>query len=596
VALKLEDYALISDSRSAALVGRDGSIDWLTFPRFDSPACFAALLGTPDNGRWRIAPTGRFEATRRYLDGTMVLETTFRAAGGTCSIVDCMLTCDDDPTLVRLVRGIEGRVALALELIIRFDYGSIIPWVHRLDGTQGISAVGGPEALLVASPVPLQGRDMRTVAEFSVSAGEELPFTLIWHRSEDPLPRLPPEPPAEVRRTVDYWKGWSGRSTYNGLKALTYQPTGGIIAAPTTSLPETLGGRRNWDYRYAWIRDSAFTLQALLLAGYRDEAEAWNQWLLRAVAGTPEQVNIMYGLAGERRLTEIELPWLAGYEGSRPVRVGNGAHAQVQLDIFGELLLASDLGRRAGLPRSADFWRVECKLIDYLSAHWTDPDEGIWEVRVGKRHFTHSKMMAWVAVDRAIKAMTDFGLEGDLAGWTKLRERIHADVCAQGYDPQVGAFTQSYGSKALDASLLLMPIFGFLPADDPRVVGTVAAIERDLVREGFVMRYRRTDIEAGNPDEGSFLACSFWLADCYAAMGRRREAEELFERLCGLRNDVGLFSEEYSSVHKRLVGNFPQTFSHIGHIVAADTLSQFAKKRSNGPGLQAAAPRGMGGV
>lgn len=587
MALRIEEYALISDCRSAGLVGRNGSIDWLCFPRFDSPACFAALLGSPDNGKWTIAPRSRFESSRRYVEGTMVLETTFRTSGGSCRLTDCMVIGDAAPTLIRIVEGLEGSVDMALSLTIRFDYGAIVPWVRRLAGRHGISAVAGPEALLVASPAALVGRDLHTIADFRISAGDVLPFTLIWHRSNEPLPRLPAEPVAEVRRTVDWWIRWSSRSGYNGidkpgverslltLKALTYEPTGGIVAAATASLPETLGGERNWDYRYGWIRDSAFTLQALLLAGYREEAERWNQWLLRAVAGTPDQMNIMYGVAGERRLPEMILPWLAGYEGSAPVRVGNAAYAQRQLDIYGELMAASDLGRRAGLPHSADFWRVERKLVEYLFKHWSEPDEGIWEVRGPKRHFTHSKVMAWLGIDRAIKAVEDFGLEGDAAGWKTLRDRIHDDVCERGFSRKLNSFVQSYGSDELDASLLMIPIWGFLSPTDPRVIGTVKAIETHLMEDGFVLRYRpNAQIEGLHGKEGCFLACSFWLADCYSLLGRHAEAEELFRRLSALRNDVGLFSEEYSVDHRRQVGNFPQTFSHIGHVVTAGTISK----------------------
>ncbi len=587
MALPIEDYALIGDCRSAALVGRDGSIDWLCFPRFDSAACFAALLGTSDNGHWAIAPKGRYESSRRYLDGTMVLETTFRTEAGSCRLTDCMLVGDAAPTLIRVVEGLEGTVTMDLTLTIRFDYGAIVPWVRRLAGRQGISAVAGPEALLVASPVPLTGQNMSTKAEFTVSAGETLPFTLIWHLSHEPLPGLPAEPLAEVRRTVDWWKEWSSRSTYDGidkpaierslltLKALTYEPTGGIVAAPTTSLPETLGGQRNWDYRYSWIRDSAFTLQALLVAGYRQEAQQWNQWLLRAVAGTPSQMNIMYGIGGERRLTELTLPWLGGYEGSLPVRIGNAAYAQQQLDIYGELMAASDLARRAGLAHSADFWRVELKLIEYLSAHWNDPDEGIWEMRGPKRHYTHSKVMAWLGLDRAIKAVQDYGLEGDLAAWKPLRARIHADICEHGFNRSLNSFVQTYGSEDLDASLLMIPIWEFLPPSDPRVTGTVAAVEKYLMEDGLVLRYRpKNPADPLHGKEGTFLACSFWLVNCYSLLGRHEEAEALFGRLNGLRNDVGLFAEEYSPTHKRQVGNFPQSFSHIGHVVAAGTLSK----------------------
>lgn len=587
MALKIEDYAMLSDGRSAALIGRDGSIDWLCFPRFDSPACFAALLGTPEHGRWSIAPKGRWHGSRRYLEGTVVLETTFRAKGGSCRLFDCMLVDSAVPTLVRVVEGVEGTVDLELDLAIRFDYGSIVPWVRRLEGRHGIRAVAGPEALLVGSPVPLLGKNLRTTAAFAARAGEMLSFTLQWQQSHE-FPAAPPaNPHAEMRKTVYRWKEWSDRSGYTGgdkpaidrslltLKALTYERTGGIVAAATTSLPEALGGSRNWDYRYAWIRDSAFTLEALLAAGYRDEAERWNQWLLRAVAGTPSQVNIMYGIAGERRLSELELAWLPGYEGSKPVRIGNAAYAQTQLDIFGELMAASHLARKSGLPGSADFWRVERKLVEYVCSRWREPDEGLWEVRGPRRHFTHSKVMAWLAIDRAIAGVERFGLEGDAARWRRLRRRIHADVCRRGFNSKLGSFTQAYGSRELDASLLLLPLVGFLPPSDPRVTGTVRAIERGLMKDGLLLRYLpKKGIDGLGGCEGSFIACSFWLAQAYALLGRREEAVELNARVSALRNDVGLFSEEYSTRRRRLVGNFPQTFSHVGHVVTGLALSR----------------------
>ena len=581
MALRVEDYALLSDCRGAALVGKDGSVDWLCCPRFDSSPFFAALVGTPENGRWRIAPKGRFRVERRYLPGTMILETVFHASGGVVRLVDCLLVRESAPTLVRLVEGVSGRVAMGLELVIRFDYGSIVPWVRRLESREGLTAVAGPDAVLVKSPVKLGGRNLRTVASFEVRAGDRLPFVLAWYPSERSIPKLPADCRDAVGRTARWWKGWSGRASVRGrdeeavrrslltLKALTYEPTGGIIAAPTSSLPEVLGGTRNWDYRYVWIRDSAFTLSALLMAGYREEAQRWNQWLLRAVAGTPSQLNIMYGIRGERRLTEIELTWLAGYEGARPVRAGNGAYAQLQLDIFGELMAASHLGREAGLPRSADFWRVERTMIDYLCENWQRPDKGIWETRRPARHFTHSKVMAWLAVDRAIKAVEEFGLDGELEHWRKLRACIHADVCERGFSPRLNSFVRSYGAQDLDASLLLLCLAGFLPPDDPRIRGTVAAVERELLQDGLLLRYRRPD----GLSEGAFLACSFWLADCRHLLGRRREAEELYERLLGLRNDVGLLSEEYDTNARRLVGNFPQTLSHIALINSAGRLN-----------------------
>jgi GH15 family glucan-1,4-alpha-glucosidase len=581
---RIEDYALIGDCETAALVGRDGSIDWLCVPRFDSGACFAALLGTPDNGRWLLAPREEVRATRRrYLPGTLVLQTEFETAGGAVTVTDFMPGRDDAPKVVRLVEGKRGQAAMHAELIVRFDYGSIVPWVQRLDG--GISAIAGPDRLMIRAGVPLRGVNFTTVADFTVSAGQHVPFTMIWHPSHEP-----PPPPLDaddaLQATEQGWRDWSGRCSYGGhyrdavlrslitLKALTYAPTGGIVAAPTTSLPEQLGGVRNWDYRYCWLRDATLTLLALLSAGYRDEAAAWRSWLLRAVAGEPAATNIMYGLAGERRLTEMELDWLPGYEGARPVRIGNAASRQFQLDVYGEVLDAMYQGRRRGLgpePAGANFAKA---LLVFVEQAWEKPDEGIWEVRGPRRHFTHSKVMAWVALDRGVKAVEQFGRPWPAARWRQVRDRIHAEVCARGFDPELGAFVQSYGSKELDASLLMVPTVGFLPATDPRVRGTVAAIEKHLLRDGFVQRYTSTSsVDGLPPGEGAFLPCTFWLADNYYLLGRHDDARQAFERLLGLCNDVGLLPEEYDPQARRLVGNFPQAFSHIGLVNTAMCLS-----------------------
>jgi GH15 family glucan-1,4-alpha-glucosidase len=585
--LPLEDYAMLSDCHSAALVSRGGSIDWLCLPRFDSQACFAALLGGPENGYWRIAPAGRFETTRRYVDGTMVLETRFEADGGACLLTDCMLVDDEAPTVVRHVEGLEGRVDMTMELVVRFDYGAIVPWVRRTrDDGSGIHAVAGPDAVYVTAPVPMHGEGFRTVAKFGVEAGQKLPFVMTWHASETPLPRDLVGPYNAVRRTMYRWKEWSDRSTYRGhdktavdrslltLKALTYEPTGGIVAAPTTSLPEQLGGPRNWDYRFCWLRDSTFTLYALLGAGYRDEAERWRRWLLRAIAGTPTQVHIMYGLRGERRLSEVELPWLAGYEGSRPVRIGNAAHEQLQLDVFGEVMDTLNLAARDGMPHDDDAWRIQKKMIEYVAGVWQEPDEGIWEVRGPRRHFTHSKVMAWVAVDRAIDAVRTAGVEGPVREWEELRRRIHDDVCVNGFNTRLGSFVQSYGADVLDASLLMLPLVGFLRPEDPRLRGTVHAIQRHLLKDGLVMRYQTGSGVDGLPgDEGAFIACSFWLADNLILLGQIDEAKELFEHLISFRNDVGLLAEEYCPERRRMIGNFPQAFSHIAHVNTASNLS-----------------------
>jgi GH15 family glucan-1,4-alpha-glucosidase len=584
MSLPIEDYALIGDLRSAALVGKNGSIDWLCLPRFDAGACFAALLGEADHGRWLLAPTADSRRTRRcYRDDSLVLETEFTTETGVVRLVDCMPPDEDVPNVVRVVEGVSGEVRMKMELVIRFDYGWIVPWVTRADGK--LLAVGGPDALTLHTPIPTRGENLTTIAEFSVRAGERVPFVLTWHSSSTPSP--PPIDAGEALAAAEsWWRSWAGRSSYQGpwrdavvrslitLKALTYSPTGGIIAAPTTSLPEALGGVRNWDYRYSWLRDATFTLYAFLLNGHRAEACAWRDWLLRAVAGAPAQLQTMYGVAGERRLPELTLDWLPGYAGSKPVRIGNAAVEQLQLDVYGELMDALHQARRAGLPPDPFAWSVERKLLEFLESNWQEPDEGIWEVRGPRQQFTHSKLMAWVAFDRAVKAVEGFGAEGPVDRWRKLREQIHEEVCARGYDPSQRAFTQAYGSPELDAALLMMPLVGFLPAADARVRSTVEAIERELVRDGLVLRYRSHETDDGLPaGEGVFLLCSFWLADNYALLGREGDARALFERLLSLRNDVGLLAEEYDPSARRLLGNFPQAFSHVGLINTAVNLT-----------------------
>jgi GH15 family glucan-1,4-alpha-glucosidase len=583
--LRIEDYALIGDCQTAALVGRDGSIDWLCFPSFDSPACFAALLGKPENGRWLLAPAGEVRrAERRYRDGTLVLETVFETGDGSVAVIDFMPPRSEVPDLVRIVEGRRGQVPMRMELVIRFDYGSIVPWVRHIE--RGISAIGGPDMLAVRSDVELKGVDLRTIAEFTVSEGQRVPFDLTWFPSHRPRP-VELDASQALEDAESWWREWSGRFQAKGewveairrslitLKALTYAPTGGIVAAATTSLPEQLGGVRNWDYRYCWIRDATFTLYALMLAGYHEEAAAWREWLLRAVAGSPSQMHIMYGLRGERRLTESELSWLPGYEGSAPVRIGNDAWNQHQLDVYGEVMDSLHQCRRYGLDASEDAWRVQVELMEFLESNWRAPDEGIWEVRGPRRHFTHSKVMAWVAFDRAVKAVERHRLDGPADRWRALRDEVHEQVCREGFDPQLGAFVQSYGSKHLDASLLMIPLVGFLPAIDPRVRGTVEAIERTLVTDSFVNRYTPDpNVDGLPPGEGAFLLCTFWLADCLALMGRDADARRVFDRLLSIRNDVGLLSEAYEPSSRRLLGNFPQAFSHIGLINTACNLSR----------------------
>jgi GH15 family glucan-1,4-alpha-glucosidase len=552
-------------------------------PRFDSPACFAALLSGPEHGRWRLAPRdGGRSARRRYRDTTLVLETEFESDEGAVTVVDCMPHRDGPPVVARQVIGRRGRVAMRMDLVIRFDYGAVVPWVRRLPG--GIHAVAGPDALTLVTDVSVHGEDLTTVADFTVAAGERRSFTLAWHESHRPAPS-PMDAEPVVRQTEAWWRRWADRSSYDGpdrdavlrslvtLKAMIYEPTGGIVAAPTTSLPEFLGGVRNWDYRICWVRDATFALYSLVVGGYLDEARAWRQWLRRALAGTPEQLQIMYGVTGVRRLTEIELPWLPGYEASRPVRIGNAAHSQLQLDVWGEMLDTTLVAERAGLEPDPEVRRVIGLLMKRLETVWTEPDEGIWEVRGPRQHFTHSKVMAWVAADRMAK-LTAGADGGEPARWRALADTIHAEVCRRGFDPTQKAFVQAYGSRELDASLLMIPLVGFLPATDPRVQSTLAAVERGLTADGLVLRYTtESGVDGLPPGEGVFLACSFWLVDNLVLQGRHDEARRLFDRLLGLRNDVGLLAEQYDPRARRMLGNFPQALSHIALINSACNLS-----------------------
>jgi GH15 family glucan-1,4-alpha-glucosidase len=592
---RIEDYALISDCATAALVGRNGSIDWLCLPRFDSGACFAALLGEPGDGRWLITPADPpTKVERRYIDGSLILVTMFETAQGAVELVDFISQRRGFSDLVRLVRGVRGHVQMCVELILRFDYGAVVPWVERLP-EGGISAIGGPERVVLRTPVALRGEDLKTIGEFKVNAGETIPFVMSYGLSHLPRPH-PIDAEHALQRVETFWRRWSARCCPAGpwsddvrgslvaLKGLTYTATGGIVAAPTTSLPEQLGGTRNWDYRYCWLRDATFTLLALMHAGFYDEARGWRDWLFRAVAGSPDQLQIMYGLGGERRLFEWEVPWLSGYEGSRPVRVGNAAVKQTQLDVYGEILDALYLAHQHGFPTTERGLALAVAALGHLARIWREPDEGIWEVRGPPQHFIHSKVMAWVAFDRAIKMLDERGHQDLIESWQRMRDEIHQDVCRHGFDPELGSFVQAYGSKALDASLLLLPLVGFLPPNDPRMIGTVAAIERRLLVDGFVMRYDTGEVVDGlPPGEGAFLACSFWLADNYVLQGRITEARDLFERLLSLRNDVGLLAEEYSPELGRQLGNFPQAFSHVALVNTAFNLT-----RAQGPAEQRA--------
>ena len=590
---RIEDYALIGDCITAALVGRDGSIDWLCWPRFDSGACFAALLGGPEHGRFKIAPlVPGAPATRSYHDNSLVLETVFDTVDGQVALIDFMVPGADNSCVVRIVEGRRGEVAVRMEASLRFDYGKSIPWVTRRNGGNGIIAVAGPDMVVLRTPVPLRGEDMKTVADFSVREGERLTFVLTHGASHMPMP-ISLDAEDALYATNEFWSAWSARCTYNGpwadavrrslltLKCLTYAPTGGIVAAPTTSLPEALGGVRNWDYRYCWLRDATITLFSFMAAGYTDEASAWADWLHRSIAGSPVQVQIMYGIAGERRIEEAELPWLPGYQGAAPVRIGNAAATQLQLDVFGEVMEALYQARAAKLLTNPQSWSLQRGLLEHLETAWKQPDEGMWETRGGPKHFTFSKVMAWVAFDRAIRDAEKNELHGPVDQWRKVRDEIHATVCREGYDGKKGSFVQSFGSDQLDATLLMIGAVGFLPHDDPRVQGTVAAVERELLVNGFVLRYRTEGGGDGLPaGEGAFLACSFWLASAWFNQGREEDAVELFERLVALCNDVGLLSEEYDAKARRFTGNFPQAFSHVALINAALTLAGAAQDRT----------------
>jgi GH15 family glucan-1,4-alpha-glucosidase len=586
---------MIGDCHTAALVSKQGSIDWLCLPHFDSPACFAALLGTTENGHWSISPAEPIRAIRRrYRDGSLILETEFETENGSAMLTDCMIPRDGMPELLRVVTGTRGQIRMKLELVIRFDYGSVVPWVR---GTEtGISAIAGPDMIRLRADVPVHGENMKTESEFTVAEGQKISFDLTWYPSNQPEPRAV-NVAAAIQKTEKWWREWSDRCAYQGkwrdavlrslitLKGLTFLPTGGIVAAPTTSLPELIGGVRNWDYRFCWVRDATLTLQSLIHAGYLEEARDWREWLLRAVAGSPSELNILYGLHGERRLTELELPWLQGYEKSAPVRTGNAAYKQYQLDIFGEVANTLFQAREAGLgPAKHARNDVALAMLEFLETGWERPDEGIWEVRGPRRHFVHSKMMAWVAVDRLVRSAELGRFTTDLSRWKKLRDAIHVQVCQQGFDTSMNSFVQSYGAKHLDASVLMMPLVGFLEATDPRMLGTVKAIEKHLMRNGFVGRYTQDPAVDGLPHgEGTFLACSFWMADNYELQGRRNEAVRMFEHLLEIRNDVGLLAEEYDPVAKRQLGNFPQAFSHVGLVNTAYNLTSGAGRPSAGP-------------
>jgi len=585
---RIEDYALIGDCKTAALVGRDGSIDWLCLPRFDSSACLAALLGTSENGRWLIAPDtspslSPVGVKRRYRPGTLILETEFEAEGGRAALIDFMPP-GDGSHLIRIVVGLHGRVAFRTEFVVRFNYGATVPWASRLDDS-GISVIAGPERVVLRTPVPLRGEDLRTFGEFAVEAGEAIPFVLSYGASYESLP-APVDPFVKLEETEKLWRDWSGRCPDVGpwteavkrslitLKALTYAPTGGIVAAATTSLPEYLGGERNWDYRYCWLRDATFTLQAFMHLGYYEEARGWRDWILRAVAGSPEQIQIMYGVGGERWLAELTVPWLPGYANSSPVRIGNGAYQQLQIDVFGEVADAMAQARKGGIAVSERGHAIRPLVLEYLMKAWHEPDEGLWEVRGGRRHFVHSKVMAWVAFDRGADELLADGSDDKARRWRDVANTIHAEVCARGFDRELDSFVQAYGSKLLDASLLMIPIVGFLPATDPRVQGTLRAIEQKLlIDREFVLRYETESGTDGLPaGEGAFLACSFWLVDNYVLQGRYQDAQQLFEALLARCNDVGLLAEEIDPLTGRMLGNFPQAYSHVGVINCALNL------------------------
>ncbi|MEP6865484.1 MAG: glycoside hydrolase family 15 protein [Deltaproteobacteria bacterium] len=585
--LRLEDYGMIGDCETAALVGRDGSIDWLCWPRFDSGACFAALLGTSEHGRWCIAPASPqpiMATSRQYRGDSLILETRFETPTGSVIVVDFMPPRDGASNIVRIVYGERGTVQMRTEVVIRFDYGGIVPWVHRLpDGA--LRAIAGPDQLVLRTPISIEGVDRRTAGDFTVNAGDAIPFTMSYRPSHLEAPG-PCDPFAALAGTERFWADWAGRARLVDvgekatilrsllvLKALTYAPTGGIVAAPTTSLPETLGGKRNWDYRFCWLRDATLSLLALMNGGYFEEAAAWRDWLLRAVAGSPDQVQIMYGIAGERALWEHELDHLPGYANSQPVRIGNAAHGQLQIDVYGEVMDAFYQAHRGGVPDSREAWQVQIAFLAHLETIWQQPDRGIWESRDEPRHYTYSKVMAWVAFDRGIKMVRENGFEGPVERWEQVAAQIHAQICERGFDPELGSFVESYGTKRLDGSLLLVPTTGFLPPDDPRILGTIRAIEQRLVVDGLVMRHDPSLTETGlGHGEGAFLACSFWLADALIMTGRREEGRALFERLLALRNDLGLLAEEYDVRARCLVGNFPQAFSHIALVTTAQNL------------------------
>ena len=589
---RIEDYGLIGDTETAALVSRDGCIDWLCLPRFDSPACFAALLGDAENGRWSLRPADRSaQTTRHYVDETAVLRTRHRTSSGAVTVTDFMppraATGVDHIDVVRIVDGIDGTVEMEMELILRFDYGYQIPWVTS-DGRW--RAIAGPDAVTVDTPVEMRGEDHKTVAEFTVSEGDRVPFVFTWNPSHHE-PDEPIDAGRSLDQTLEWWMEWSSHAQFEGpyreavvrslvtLKALTYAPTGGIVAAPTTSLPEEIGGVRNWDYRYVWLRDAAFTLYALLMTGYRDEAVQWRDWLLRAVAGSPETMGVMYGVAGERRMPEFELDWLSGYEGSQPVRIGNAAHRQSQIDVYGEVVDALWLARRHGIEPEEGAWNVQRVMLDFLESNWEQADHGLWEMRCEPRHFTHSRLMSWVAFDRAVRTVEDGSLDGPVDRWRGIREEIRDDILTNGYDPDRNSFVQSFGSKEVDAALLLIPQSDFLPGDDPRVVGTIDAVIEDLSLDGsFIRRYRTETTDDGLPGhEGAFLICSFWLVDALALAGRTEEAKRRFEAILDVRNDLGLLAEEYDPAVGRMLGNFPQAFSHIGLIDSACALADAEK-------------------
>ena len=587
---RIEDYALLGDLQTAALVSREGSVDWLCFPRFDSGACFAALLGTPDNGRWLLAPSTPATSTRRYLHDTLVLETTWETEDGSVArVIDFMPPRGKAPDIVRIVEGVKGCVHFRSDLTIRFDYGRIVPWVRKRTHEEDTRvAIAGPDALCFRTHAETRGEDLSTISEFAVDEGQRVPFVLTWFPSHQETPEAI-DPEQALADTEGFWRTWSEacplhlpedwaplvRRSLIVLKALTYDPTGGIVAAPTTSLPEWIGSVRNWDYRYCWLRDATLTLLALLHCNHADEAGQWRRWLVRAIAGDPADLQIMYGVAGERRLDEYELSWLDGYEGSRPVRVGNAASGQVQLDVYGEVLDCFYQARVHGLPVDPQGWKIQLGLLEHLEDAWREPDDGIWEIRGGRRNFVHSKAMAWVAFDRAVRTVEELDFEGPIDRWRTLRDEIHRDVCERGFDPELGSFTQSYGSKELDASLLLLPLVGFLPATDPRIRGTIEAVERELLQDGFVLRYRTHEqgVDGLPAGEGVFLPCSFWLCDCYELLGRQEEANELFSRLVELGNDVGLLAEEYDPRDGRMLGNFPQAFTHLALVNTAFNLA-----------------------